>query len=258
VNLGFVGAGAIVEAFIVGMFEKQAFDGEVIISHRSESRSAMLAGKFEQVTVCDQNQSIVDQSDWVLLGVLPEQAEAVLDELTFRPDQQLFSMVAGISLSRLTELTTLTKVHRIIPMPPIEFGFGPIVITPPNRQFATLCQAMGTPINLESEDQFSTLSASSAIMASFFELVASHARWMESFGIPEPVAADYATSLSRALAEMTCRVDHEGLQNMAEECLTIGGLNEQVLRESKRDQWFTQMHHRLDRIADRLSLKKPV
>lgn len=256
-KLGFVGTGAIVEAFVVGMFEKHAFDGDVVISRRSKSRSTFLAKKFEQVAVCDDNQSVVDDSDWVFLGVLPKQAEAVLDGLKFRPDQQLFSMVAGVSLSRLTELTGLAAVHRIIPMPPIEFGVGPIVITPPNREFATLCKQMGTPIELENEDQFSTLSASSAMMASFFELVASHARWMEGYGISKSVAADYASSLSRALAEMTCRVDHEGLQEMAEECLTIGGLNEQVLNESKRDDWFEQMQMRLDRIADRLGLKQP-
>ena len=257
-KFGFVGTGAIVEAFVLGMLGTESFDGEVLVSQRSESRSTMLSGKFDQVTIGDDNQSIVNDSDWVFLGVLPKQAEAVLTELTFRSDQQLFSMVAGVSLNRLAELTGLTAVHRIIPMPPIEFGVGPIVITPPNREFATLCQQMGTPIELENEDHFSTLSASSAMMASFFELVASHARWMESYGISKPVAADYASSLSRALAEMTCRVDHKGLQEMAEECLTIGGLNEQVLNESERDDWFGQMQMRLDRIADRLNLKKPV
>ena len=256
-KLGFVGTGAIAEAVIVGMLEAKAFEGQIIVSRRSEPRSQMLSQRFENVQVESDNQKIVDQSDWVFISVLPAQAEALLRDLNFRREQFVISMVAGRSLASLAQLVApVSNVFRIIPLPPIEHGIGPLPITPPNDDIAALFDHFGTSVQVDDEDQFSAFSASSALMASFYELVASQARWIESQGVPAPQATKYATAILHSLAETTVNKSPEGLQAMAKECLTIGGLNEQVLKESLADGWFNQMDQRLDRIADRLAKAK--
>ena len=253
-NIGFVGAGAIAEAFIIGMFEMNAIDGDVIVSARNEVRSSRLAERFERVFIESDNQNIVDRSDWVFVSVLPEQAEQVLLKLNFRPNQYVVSLVAGLPLGEIANHTQPAQAFRIIPMPPIEYGIGPIVLTPPNAELECLLAKLGTPVGVENEDHFSTFSAASAIMASFFELVATQARWMEGYGIPRKQASTYATSLCRALAEMTCHADPEALQKLSRECLTVGGLNEQVLNENENEGWFQQIETRLERIAQRLGM----
>ena len=256
-KIGFIGTGAIAEAVIIGMLQHRAFDGKVVVSTRSKTRSKRLSDRFTRVVVELDNQNIVDQCDWVFISVLPDQAEKVISKLTFRPDQFIVSMLAGRTLDSLSALVAPAKnVFRIIPMPPIEFGMGPIVITPPNEKLRRLFGKFGTPIQVKDENQFSTLSASSAIMASFFEWVASQARWIESQGVPKDEAAKYASSLNRALSEMTTRVSADDLQELAVECLTVGGLNEQVLNESKEADWFVQMECRLNRVVARLDSAK--
>jgi pyrroline-5-carboxylate reductase len=256
-KLGFIGTGAIAEAVIVGMLEAKAFDGKVIVSRRSESRSQMLSQRFENVQVETDNQRIVDQADWVFVSVLPAQAEELLRNLNFRREQFLISMVAGRSLASLAELVApVNNVFRIIPLPPIEMGLGPLPITPPNDDIAALFDRFGTAVQVEDEEQFSAFSASSALMASFYKLVASQACWIENQGVPAAQAAKYATAIIHSLAETTLKKTPEALQGMAEECLTIGGLNEQVLNESLEEGWFTQMDQRLDRIAERLAKAK--
>lgn len=256
-KIGFIGTGAIAEAVITGMLHRQAFDGDVLVSSRTEARSARLVETFSQITVEPDNQRIVDQVDWVFISVLPSQAESVITGLKFRPEQWVVSMIAGRTLASLASLTApAAKVFRIIPMPPIELGMGPIVITPSCEPLGQLFEKFGTPIQIDDEEQFSVFSASSAIMASFFEFVASQARWIESQGVARSEAQRYASSLIRALAEMTTRVSADDLQGLAQECLTAGGLNEQVLNESMAENWFAQMDRRLDRIAQRLESAK--
>ena len=256
-KIGLIGTGAIAEAVITGMLDKNAFDGNVLVSKRSAVRSSRLAEKFSNVSIESDNQKIVDQSDWVFVSVLPGQAESLLSSLKFRPDQTLISMIAGRTVKSLRELAhPATEVFRIIPMPPIELGMGPIVITPPSKSIAELFNRFGTAIEVDNEDQFSTFSAVSGMMATFFEFVATQARWVEAQGVPAVAAADYASSLTRALAEMTAKVSPEQLQLLSEECLTAGGLNEQVLRESQQADWFAQIEQRLDRIALRLDEAK--
>lgn len=253
-KLGFIGTGAIAEAVIIGMLDAKAFDGEVIVSKRSESRSAMLAKRFSQVKIEEDNQAIVEQSDWVFVSVLPAQAEMLLSQLRFRREQFVISMVAGRTLASLAELVRpATNVFRIIPLPPIEQGLGPLPLTPPNDDIAALFNCFGTAVQVEDEKQFSAFSASSAIMASFYELVASQARWLMNQGVADADATRYATAILHSLAETTLGTSPSDLQGMAEECLTVGGLNEQVLNESVSEGWFTQMNGRLDRIAKRLA-----
>lgn len=192
-----------------------------------------------------------------MLSVLPNQLSSIVGELAFRADQTVVSMIAGRSLASLAELVAPAEnVFRIIPMPPIEWGVGPIVLTPPSAMLAKLFSTFGTPVEVDDENQFSAFSASSAVMASFFEFVASQARWLESQGVPTPTATRYATSLIHSLAEMTTHASDEALQELPEECLTAGGLNEQVLRESFAEGWFEKMDQRLDRIAARLEAAK--
>ena len=252
-RLGFIGTGAIAEAVITGMLSTKSFDGTVTVSHRSERRSSKLAAKFSNVVVESSNQEVVDESDWVFISVLPAQTETLLQGLSFREDQLVISMVAGRTLESLRSLVApATQVFRIIPLPPIELGLGPIPITPPHAELEQLFSGFSTPVAVEDEDQFSAFSAQSAVMAAFFEFVASQATWIEQQGVSRTAATTYATSTLRALAEMTCHATPEELKGMADECLTAGGLNEQVLHESRQDGWFDRFNERLDRIAERL------
>jgi pyrroline-5-carboxylate reductase len=256
-KLGFIGTGAIAEAVITGMLNLQAFDGGVVVSSRSQTRSQRLAKRFQQIVVESDNQNIVDLADWIFISVLPSQAVDVISSLKFRPEQIVVSMIAGRTIDSLATLVAPAgNVFRIIPMPPIELGMGPIVITPPSKELGVLFEKLGTPIQIDNEEQFLVFSASSAIMASFFELVASQARWIEAQGIPRNEANRYASSLIRGLSEMSSNVSADRVQGLAQECQTVGGLNEQVLNESKEEDWFGQMDRRLDRIAQRLDAAK--
>ena len=253
-KIGFIGTGIIGEAFVKGLYRVGNFDGEMIISLRTAEKSAKLAAEFPQIIVSECNQSIVDESELIILAVLPEQCESVVCGLNFRPDQTILSIVSSITLKSLHEWAApVTDIYRGIPLPPIEFGVGPFPICPPAPKLEPLLNSVGTVVSLTNEDQFLSIAVGSAMMAMFYEVVSTTASYMTKEGLPAAESALYATSMIHALADSTLRVDDTELQAMSEDCLTPGGLNEQVLHGLRGRGWYSDLEAEMDGIRDRLS-----
>jgi len=251
-KLGFIGVGAIAEAVIKGLM-RSGYNEQVCISIRNLHRSEDLANQFPNVVVESDNQAIVDQCDWVFIAVLPDQARSLLTSLNFRDDQKLISLVAGIDIAELKLICQpLTQVHRLIPLPPIEFGAGPLPLCPPCPALTSLFEGCSVVIPLENEDSFSVFSAASGLMAAHHQWVGNIAIWMQAQGVRADDAAKYATQMVRALTEIEIRTPAEALPKLADECTTVGGLNEQAIRELRELNWFQQSSERLSRLLSRL------
>lgn len=253
-KLGLIGTGIIGEAFVRGLVNVGKFEGDILVSARSADRSARLAADFAQVSIYDSNQTIVDHCDLLILAVLPEQAESVVQQLELRSDQILLSIVSSITLVSLREWAApCSQIYRAIPLPPIEHGVGPIPICPPCPQLEPLLSSIGTVVSLTSEDQFLSVAVGSALMAMFYELVSGTAKFMEQNGLPADAAALYATSMWHSLAGSTMLVDEHELHQMSNDCLTPGGLNEQVLFGLRDANWYGLLEKEMNGIKDRLS-----
>ena len=251
-RVGFIGVGAIADAVIRGMMQS-GYRETIIVSARNTQRSHELSKQFSNVVVEFENQALVDRSDWVFVAVLPDQARPLLNSLKFREDQKLISLVAGIDLAELKMIARpLNQVHRMIPLPPIEFGVGPLPICPPCQPLADLFAGCAAVIPLETEDSFSVFSAASGMMAAHHQWVSDIAAWMQNQGVAGDNAAKYATQMVKALTEIEVRTAPEQLPKLADECTTAGGLNEQAIRELRGLGWFQQASERLSRLLARL------
>ncbi|MFT4557581.1 MAG: pyrroline-5-carboxylate reductase [Porticoccaceae bacterium] len=253
-KLGFIGLGAISEHVITGLIQHGGFREVVVVSERSRHRSASLTKRFPNVRVESVNQAIVDKVDVVFIGTLPQQTLELLGTLSFRQEQVIVSMAAMISVEQIAEkVKPASRIHRIVPMPPNELGVGPIPIYPPSAELTLLLSRIGTVIPIEDQEQFSTFSASSALMATFFELVATNARWIQSRGVSQDVASRYSTAMFHSLATQARELGAAELQSLSTGCLTAGGLNEQVLNATRNEGWFNELEVELDRILQRIS-----
>ena len=251
---GFVGTGAIAEHVITGLILHGGFDGPIIVSERNRERSSRLAARHFNVRVESDNQAIVDQVDTVFVATLPQQTLELLNSLAFREDHTVVSLAAMVSVEQLAEkVKPASQIHRIIPMPPNELGFGPIPIYPPSQELESFLSRIGTVIPVEDQRHFSTFSTSSSVMATFFELVAANARWIQSMGVSAEVATRYSTAVFHSLATQVKDLDPEALQHASKECLTAGGLNEQLLNATTDEGWFKELQTELNRILKRVS-----
>jgi pyrroline-5-carboxylate reductase len=251
--LGFIGTGGITEAIVKGLCNHGGHDTPILVSRRNRDRSRRLAEAFDLVEVVDDNQDIVDRSDWIVISVLPGQALDLLSSLRFRDDHLVISLPAGITLDTVAErIRPATRVCRAIPMPPVEFGLGPTPVCPPNSGVQALFNGIGAAVAVEDERQFTALAASTAIMATFFDWIASNASWLESQNVPAKEAAFYTTSVFHALAAMAARVDAESLRRISQDCLTPGGLNEQVLNAARAAGVIETIQNEIGRVMERL------
>ena len=135
-TIGFIGTGNISTDVISGVCNSQLKIDKIIISQRNKIKSAKLKKKFKnKITIAKNNQDLVNKSDWVFLGILPQVGEKILPNLKFRENQLVVSFLSTTSYKKLKKLTKYKVIIvRAIPMPPIAIGKGPIAIFPSNKK----------------------------------------------------------------------------------------------------------------------------
>ena len=251
-KIGLLGVGAIAEAMVIGLCTAGHYTDTVVLSPRSTARSSSLSNTFANVVVAESNQEVVNRCDLVFVAVLPGQFEACMSALEFGSEVRVVSLVAGFSIDEIKELVRpASAVSRIIPLPPVEYGLGAIPLFPRDEQLESLLGTIGNVVHISDEKEFLAFTTASSMMATFFEFSARVAGWMESRGVGSEQAAVYSASTFEALAKMAGD-EPEKLNELADECLTKGGLNEQVLFELRDRGWFDRIDDRLNGIATRL------
>ncbi|WP_460272182.1 NAD(P)-binding domain-containing protein [Celeribacter sp. ULVN23_4] len=123
-RIGVIGCGTIASAAVHGI----AGDGhEITVSKRSARYTDVLAKAYDNVRVTD-NQTVVDRSDVLFLGLMAEVARDVLGTLSFREGQRVITFIAGLSLEEVDALVRPAQAVAIMmPFPGIAQGGTPIM-----------------------------------------------------------------------------------------------------------------------------------
>jgi pyrroline-5-carboxylate reductase len=224
VRLGFIGTGTIAAAMVEGL------GGHAVLSPRSAAVAADLAGRFPGVRVAESNQAVADQCDLVVLAVRPQVAEEVVRELRFRMGQKVLSLVAATTGETIQGWIGLDlPVIRAIPLPFVSRRSCVTPIFPPDPQVAALFGRLGQAVECRTQAEFDLLAVGSALMGSYFGLLAVAQGWLVEQGLPEPAARSYLASLFANLGRVA-EGSPQSFAALREEYSTKGGLNEQVYR----------------------------
>ena len=134
-KLGFIGTGKIASAVITGILKSNISFKKILISERNKLISQKLKKKFKKIEIIQDNQKIIDSSDWIFLSVTPTVGEKIIKKLKFKKNQTIISFISTITLKQLKKaIKVKSKIIRAIPLPPISLKKGPIPIYPPNRR----------------------------------------------------------------------------------------------------------------------------
>jgi pyrroline-5-carboxylate reductase len=248
---GFLGVGSIAEAMVVGLCSGEQAP-EVVLSPRSVSRSSALAERFATARVAEDNQAVVDASDVVVICLLPQQAD-VVDELTFRPDQQVVSAMAGVPVARLRELVApATDVARSVPLPAVASRDSVTPVHPPTEAATVLFDALGGTLPVEEERAYESLSAASATVAAHLDQLGTIAGWVAGHGIDAQLARRYVADQFAALAP-ELRTPDIDFAALAAAHATPGGLNEQFARDLSQAGVPEVVRRGLDDLMERIA-----
>lgn len=238
-QLGFIGTGTIAEAFIIGLAHAGTLN-PVIVSPRSETVGARLAERFTHVTRAAANADVANASDIVFLGMRPAQLEAALAGVHFTAHQIVVSFVSGLSLAELGELAQGAKVCRVLPLPMIARGEGPVICAPPLSLVIGMLKGMGEVVATENEEDLKTLGAVSAFMSSYFELQKTMIGSLTANAIAPATASVYVRSLFAALGGTGLQARPEDQAALVGEHETKGGLNQKVREHLTAANWFNE------------------
>jgi len=251
-NFGFIGTGNIVSDVITGMNGSKIKYKKIIISPRNQKKAKQLKKKFKKIIIAKDNQSVINESDWIFLGVLPKVGDKILPKLKFRNKQIIVSFMSTTNHQKLKKLIrTKSIIIRAIPMPPIKFGKGPVAIFPPNKKVKSFFDEIGQTIEIKNEKLSKNFWAISGTMASFYELLNVLSNWLIRKKTNKLDAQKYVTLLYSALAELALSNSSKPLKNLVDE-QTPGGLNWQGVNELRKSGYYRLLEKSLKKIYKRL------
>ena len=253
-KLGFVGTGNIVSDVVAGICKSKISFKKIIISPRNKDKAQKLKRTFKKVIIAKNNQDVIDNSDWVFLGLLPQVGEKILPKLKFKNKQVIVSFISTINYDQLKKIVKKKlKIVRAIPMPPIRLGKGPVIIFPPDKKVKNFFNKIGTTIEIKNEKLSNNFWAISGSMASFYELLNILSNWLVKKKLNRIQAQQYVTFLYSALAELAAVNSKKPLKNFVKESQTPGGLNWQGVNELRKYGYYRSLEKTLNNIHKRLS-----
>lgn len=252
-QLGFIGTGAITSAMVTGLCAPNGAGHQIRLSPRNATVAADLARRYPGVAVAYSNQDVLDGCEVVVLAVRPPMARGVLAELRFRPEHRVISVMAGLARRQIAGLVApAAQVTRAVPLPAAAERRSPTAIFPPDPVVAALFAPLGSTAEVETEDEFEALSAATATLAAHFTFSDSVAGWLTRQGVPQAKARDYVSRMILGLAAAAVDAPERSFRELADECATPGGMNEQVLRHLMENDVFERVAEGLDGILRRV------
>ena len=132
-TIGLIGSGNMGSALIKGILNKNAADAKNIIAYDADAQRLAAFCDATGVRAAKDNDELVRLSDVVILAVKPDVAPAVLKQNAgyFTKDKLLISIVLGLSLARLSDLTSgRARYIRCMPNTPALVNEGMICVSP--------------------------------------------------------------------------------------------------------------------------------
>jgi len=237
-NIGFLGSGHITSSIIEGISKSKLKIKKIYISPRNKLISKKISKRFKKVTIANNNQQVIDRSNWVFLAVTPQVGSKILSKLTFNKNKKIISLISTINLEKLKKYTKNKNISRVIPLPFIGMRKGPIIICPKNNQLKNFFKHLGKVIELKNEKTSKAFWSTSSFMASFYFLLNQTSNWLTSKGIKRKDAEDYTRELFLALSEDAINKNKNSLKQLVLESQTPGGTNAYVLNQLKKKKFY--------------------
>jgi len=231
-NIGFIGTGVITEAIINGIINSNYSTSNIFISLRNEQVSMRLARLSSKITILESNQDIIDRSDMVILAVLPEQAEAVLTQLSFDNDVQIISLIAMLQIEQIRKWTSQTaSICRAVPLPSVADHNGITTVYPPNERAEEFFGYLGQVLSLKTLEAFDAFVTAGATMGLYFDILETVTQWLSGQGTQYQDARKFVAALFYGLAETANNAPNSTFAELRRGHSTPNGLNQQVFED---------------------------
>ncbi|MGI9351821.1 MAG: NAD(P)-binding domain-containing protein [Rhizobiaceae bacterium] len=240
-KIGILGVGHLMQ-HVVPALVGDTPSSNILLSPRNTDRAAALKDRFG-CAIAETNHDLVDLSETVLLAVRPTQVEDAIAGLPWRPDHQILSFCAGVTISQFSPHVNGATVARALPVTAAEFGDSPTILFPDNPEFEKLLEPCGPVFPLKTEDKFEVACLMGAYYGWTQMLIGNTARWLSEAGLEPGAARRLTAAMTRAGATTVLERPQDPVEDLVEElCLpgSITGLGRDSLMADRAfDPWDT-------------------
>ena len=254
--IGFLGCGKISNAVARGYIGAPGTQRpkKIIVSPRNAEKAATLKADFpDMVEIAVTNEAVVEGSNIIFIGLVPEVAREVLPNMPFTPEHHLISMMAAVNYDEVVSLTRVdpSRLIKTIPLPGAARRSGPILSFPPNPYSEAVLTIVGTPVPCTAEKDMKPLISITGHISPFFELMNVTQQWVEAQGLSAESARLYISAFYAGLAS-SAALSTDSFAELVEEAATPGGLNEQTTAFLRGTEHYDLHKQSLDTVLNRL------
>ncbi|RBW58907.1 NAD(P)-binding domain-containing protein [Ruegeria sp. A3M17] len=173
-RIGFIGTGHIAAPIARFLAAK---GHEIAVTERNATVSAELKAELDVVVA--NPQAVLDASDIVFLCLRPQIAPNVLQQLNFRSDQQIVSVMAAVSVDQLAVLCApATDFVQTIPLGFLQQGGCPLAAFGNDALLAELFEPENPVVKVSNEAALNAHFAVCAMVPGLLDVLATGAEWL--------------------------------------------------------------------------------
>lgn len=191
-NIGVLGVGALTEKVVRGL-RRSGYNGAIRLSPRNQRRAQALSDE-SGCQVMPDNQSVIDHSDILILGVRPDVVATLAEEVTLASGKTLISLVAGMKLAELAQHFPGAQVVRVMLSYAAEINSTTVVIYPHNDLVQQCMAPLGTSILMDDEGAFELATVAACMNGWFYFWLEDLQQWFVDQGMSETQAKQLVLS----------------------------------------------------------------
>ena len=250
-RVGFLGCGTIATAIVDTV---APLGHDIYVSARSVTVSQELAERYPSIKVMA-NDAVVSESDIVIVCLLGDVAREVLPRLPFRQDHAVISVMAGVSLGDLTDLTAPASDCSIaIPLLSMPVGQTPLVTFPASSAQTTVFGECVVYHPCADEIQMNAHFAATGALLPFLDLMATVSDWLGNFTGDSHQAQSYIAGLLHSQCAVINPREGKSIAQFQAGLSIPGGLNFTLSHALKNAGAAPALHEGLDSLRARLGL----
>lgn len=199
-----------------------------LLSPRNAETAAELVAGFG-CELAASNQDVVDCCRHVLVALPAATGPEVLAGLTFSPEHQVLSVMAGVSAARLAQVIGPAQgAVAMMPGHANAYGLGPSVLHPGGADWVEFLSVLGPVHVLEEAAQYEVAAVFGALSGASFPFISGLVDWFAARGLPEATARALVAGMFRGNAEVILQGD-QPLARIAAGVATPGGITEMLV-----------------------------
>ena len=250
-TLGILGIGHLATYTVTGL-RRSGDKRRIILSPRNAEQANKVADEFD-CEIANDNQSVIDQSDLILLAVRPFQLNDLLSSIDFPEDKIVISAAAGVSLSQLKEKADFPeKLALILPGVGAENCKGFVPIYPEIPEVKALTDSLGKTIVLETEAKFDEAASMACLNGWMYRFFDEQVKWLVGRDIDPENARQIVLNNASGAAHYALGRPQHSLKELTDEIAKEGSFTKLGIDHLEASGGFEKWNDALDMIKNKL------